>query len=179
MEVVGKWPKGCFWHEVLEIWSEWNYNSYPMVKETIINQFIWYNSLLRVGKKPFFYKSWYDKDIKTIQDIIVDNRWITVDELFHRYNIKTNYLELQSVLSSIPKYWKYIIFTESDILFQGYKLDTHSYDCKDTYKELLKNIVYIPEQYVIMWQTLLDTEIDEWDWFNSYPERFSWTISTK
>ena len=38
-----------FWQEVLQIWSEWNYNDHPMTKLEIIRPPIWFNSLLRIG----------------------------------------------------------------------------------------------------------------------------------
>ena len=52
----------------------------------------------------------------------------------------------------MPKYWKYIIFTDSELQFDGYKIDKYSYDCKSMYQNLLKHNVTIPEQYVLYWE---------------------------
>ena len=79
----------------------------------------------------------------------------------------------------MPDYWKHIIFKESEIEFKGYKLDIYSYECKESYNELLKTIVCMPEQYVIMWENILGIEINEIDWYNSYSYCFKWSISTK
>ena len=179
MNTICSFYSMTFWQEVFTVWSEWNYDPNPPYKDCMMNQSIWYNSLLRIGGKPIFRIKWYNQNVKLIKDLIINNRWITVDELYDLYNIKTNFLELRSLLSCIPKGWKYHLFTDSDLTFEGYKLDIFSYNCKETYQELLKNAIHIPEQYVIMWEKLLNTDIDEVDWYNSYPECFKWTISTK
>ena len=86
---------------------------------------------------------------------------------------------MYSITTCIPKYWKYIIFDTTDLEFSGYNVDRYTYECRDTYKELLKKIVYIPEQYVTMWEKLLEIEINEWDWYRSYTDCLHWTVSTK
>ena len=179
MNMVCKCRCTPFWQEVLQTWSEWNFNAHPMSKMEIINQPIWFNSLLRIGGGTIFYRKWYTHNILTIAQLIVNNRWINVDELYAKYNVKSNFLELHSIVSSIPVYWKYIIFDETDIEFEGYKVDRYSYECKDNYGELLKRIVCLPEQHVRRWEETLEIEIDEIDWYNSYTDCFTWTISTK
>ena len=52
MEIICTWPKDSFWHDVFDVWCEWNFATHPQGKENIINQPIWYNSLVRIGKKP-------------------------------------------------------------------------------------------------------------------------------
>ena len=72
----------------------------------------------------------------------------------------------------MPVHWKHIIFAES-------KVDIYSYNCKETYAELLQRILCLPEQYVVRWEEILETEIDEIDWYNSYIDCLTWTISAK
>ena len=33
--------------------------------------------------------------------------------------------------------------------------------------------------FVTMWEKILNINIDEWDWYNSYVDCISWTVSTK
>ena len=47
------------------------------------------------------------------------------------------------------------------------------------YKLLLKHKITIPEQYVVLWEKTLNTQIDEWDWYEHFTECTKWTISTK
>ncbi|MEK6264009.1 MAG: reverse transcriptase family protein [Clostridium sp.] len=176
---VCKWEKHSFWYEVFSVWCEFNYAQHPQCKEYIINQPIWYNSLLKIGGKPVFLQKWYKKCVKNVKDLIAGNKWITIKELKSRYDITTNFLELRGLINCMPKYWKYIIFQESDIEFNGYKIENSILTCKETYQELLKTKICIPEQYVSMWEKLLETEIDEIEWYESYIDCFTWTISTK
>ena len=77
MNNVCKFHDASFWQEVLNNWSEWNFNQYPMTREYIISQPIWFNSLLKIGGNIIFYKIWYSQGIFTIKQLIIDNRWIT------------------------------------------------------------------------------------------------------
>ena len=47
------------------------------------------------------------------------------------------------------------------------------------YQKLLKYKVTTPEHYVSQWEILLQTKLDEWDWYESFTDCFEWTISTK
>ena len=179
LNYICKWQENSFWQEVFSVWCDLNYNPHSQQKAIILNQPIWHNSLMKIGRKTIFRMNWYNKKVITIEDLIVGNRWMTTEELNIRYEIKTNFLELRSMLNCMPNYWKYIIFDEDDSEFKGYNIEIMSFVCKDMYHELLKTKVHIPEQYVIMWGKLLDTDIDEIDWYNSYTDCFAWTISTK
>ena len=114
-----------FWLEVLELWCEYNFANYTMNKQEILHQPIWFNSLLKIGKKLVFNKKWYDKNIKLMSDLIVNNRWITSEELSIKYNTNINFLELRSIISCIPSHWKYIIFEYDENEFAGYKIDMY------------------------------------------------------
>ena len=46
-----------FLKEILEIWSELDYQGSIETVESFLTQSLWYNSLIRVMDKPVFYKS--------------------------------------------------------------------------------------------------------------------------
>ena len=46
------------------VWSEWNYDPQPPYKESIINQPIWYNRLLKIWGRTIFYAKWYNQKVK-------------------------------------------------------------------------------------------------------------------
>ena len=63
MNLVCAWNGLTFWQEVFTVWSEWNYDAHPPYKDCILNQPIWYNSLLRIGGKIIFKIKWYNNNI--------------------------------------------------------------------------------------------------------------------
>ena len=141
MAKVCKLVKGSFWYEILQLWSVWNYNAYPVLKKDILSQPIWFNSLLKINNKILYNKVWYNNNIRYISDLILNNKWCTKQELDQKFNVNINFLELRSLISCMPRYWKYIMFDDSSIDFEGYKIDNKDFTCKYIYKKLLINIV--------------------------------------
>ena len=45
-----------FMKEILEIWSELNYQGSTETAESFLTQSLWHNSLIRIMDKPVFYK---------------------------------------------------------------------------------------------------------------------------
>ena len=62
-----------FFKEILEIWSEVNY------EEMIISDYhfrtspLWYNSLVRVENRPVFFKEWFLKGITKVEHLMDDS----------------------------------------------------------------------------------------------------------
>ena len=54
----------AFTTEILEIWSEINYDDNITSTENLLSSPLWQNSLLRIGNKPIYYKSWSSKEYK-------------------------------------------------------------------------------------------------------------------
>ena len=179
INIACSFKPNSFWFEIFSIWGEWNYNPHPVHKEQILKQPLWFNSLLKIKNKYVFYKNWYNHHIRYIEDLLLHDKWMTCDEIYIKYDLKVNYLDLGGLLSCMPKHWKYIVFSTTDIPFEGYKIDQHSYICKEMYQQLIKSKITWPERYVTKWEILLQTKIDEWDWYESYNDCLKWTISTK
>ena len=59
-----------FLKEILEIWSELNYQGSIETVESFLTQSLWYNSLIRVMEKTGFYKSWYQMGISQVNNIV-------------------------------------------------------------------------------------------------------------
>ena len=59
-----------FLKEILEIWSELNYQGSIETVESFLTQSLWYNSLIRVMDKPVYYKSWYQMGISQVNQIV-------------------------------------------------------------------------------------------------------------
>ena len=66
---------------------------------------IFYNSIFCIDKKYLFWKDWYKKGIRLINDIVNENGELyNQDELVAKYNIPTHYLHYQGITKSIKIY---------------------------------------------------------------------------
>ena len=59
-----------FLKEILEIWSELNYQGSIETVESFLKQSLWYNSLISIMDKPVFYKSWYRMGITQVNQTV-------------------------------------------------------------------------------------------------------------
>ena len=55
-----------FFKEILEIWSEANYDENIMSDYHLRSSPLWYKSLIRVENRPVFYKDWFPKGITKV-----------------------------------------------------------------------------------------------------------------
>jgi len=112
-------PEKNPWFEILREWCIYNFDHLPLNGEDIRNQNLWFNSLIKINKKLVFHRSWYISGIETIQDLLVDNRFLTVDEIKQRYGINLNFLQLWSIHSAIPTSWKHHLYcTQDDYVYK-------------------------------------------------------------
>jgi len=175
---VLKFDKNSFWLEVFTKWFKLTYNNYPMSREEVYGQTLWYNSLIKIDNKMIFQRKWYDHGIKFLSDLIKEGTLLTPEELSSKYDLKINFLELLSISKAIPKDWKNQ-FVVNNVDKCEYLVDTTSFTCKALYDNIVNRKVEYPECYVRYWETVLEVEIDEWDWFASYTDCIKWTCSTK
>ena len=105
---------GSFWSDVMYNWCDFNYRNidYLNQNDTILSSNIWLNSNILINKKTVMWKSWYDKDIRYINDLVCvkQNRFYNWVELQDKYHVKGNYLNLMSLLSAIPRRWCNTLF---------------------------------------------------------------------
>ena len=63
---------------------------------------LWNNSLIRIDNRPDYYKSWSFKGIQNVTDLLKGhNTLLSSYELGQRYNVKTNFLVLHGLKSSL------------------------------------------------------------------------------
>jgi len=181
MGKVIKFKKGSFWYEIFTEWSYLNYDKNPISKAEIMHQNIWYNSNIKVGKQLLFNKKLYNKGLKYIKDIVIDNRFLTVLELNEKYNVTICFLEYGGIINALPSSWKVCIYGIKDCLQEDYifYVDKVELSCKGLYQEYIKRLYTLPEEYPISWSKELKIEIDELDWIENYIDCMRWTISTK
>ena len=96
------------WKYVLKAWCEYN-ELFPMTYEEVREQYIWNNTYIRRDGQMIFYNMWYRQGIEQIKDIIVDDKFMSQEEICKTYNININWLDQQALISSIPVHWKSIL----------------------------------------------------------------------
>jgi len=64
-----------------------------------------------VNKKIVFFPHWYPAGIKTISDLFdsCERRFLPFSSFRNRFNVKCNFLQYHSILSSIPQNWKKLL----------------------------------------------------------------------
>ena len=97
-----------FLKEILEIWSELNYQGSIKTVESFLTQSLWYNSLIRVMDKPVFYKSWYQMGISHVNQIVKEqpSTYLSPTEFENRYHTKICPLTLYRMTSTLRELWK-------------------------------------------------------------------------
>ena len=65
---------------------------------------------INVGNGKFYIKDWYEKEIKSVYDLIdVNSNWYKCNRLKDIYKIRGTVLDNFHVLSGIPNDWKFIM----------------------------------------------------------------------
>ena len=113
---------------------------------------LWNNEEITIDKNTLFWKSWFKKNILSIQDILnADGNFLTFQQFQNKFNIKTNYLHYFQLIAAIPTDLKKkareceapsheLLNTTTISLFPGSNLvDLADMRCKHYYKILNKN----------------------------------------
>ena len=97
-----------FLKEILEIWSELNYQGSIETVESFLTQSLWYNSLIRVMDKPIFYKRYYQMGISHVNQIFKEqpSTFLSPTEFENKYHTKVCPLTLYGMTSTLRELWK-------------------------------------------------------------------------
>ena len=92
----------AFTAEIMNIWSEITYDANVNSIDHFLSMSVWYNSLLRIDKRPVFFKSWFLKGIEQITHLMKDHdTFLSFHEFKERYDVQTNFLTFQSLISAL------------------------------------------------------------------------------
>ena len=97
-----------FLKEILEIWSELNYQGSIETVESFLAQSLWHNSLIRIMDKPVFYKNWYQMGISHVNQIVKEqpSTFLSPTEFESKYHTKVCPLTLYGMTSTLRELWK-------------------------------------------------------------------------
>ena len=87
--------------EIEQIWTEMSFEDAVKSIEHLLSLNLWHNSLVKVGKKPIYDKSWSAKRIQKVRHLMRDDsKFLSFTEFKERFDIKTLY----GVLSYIKNF---------------------------------------------------------------------------
>ena len=89
-----------FYRELLEYFQEFKEKTNIFSYSKFL---LWNNEEITIDKNTLFWKSWFKKNILSVQDILnADGNFLTFQEFQDKFNIKTNYLHYFQLIAAIP-----------------------------------------------------------------------------
>ena len=93
-----------FWRDVIQSFISINKNI-TNTEDNILKSSIFYNNNIKIGGSHIFLKSWFDRGIKYINDLIDENgKFYQLNEFKMKTGIQTNFLEYNGLIKSIRHY---------------------------------------------------------------------------
>ena len=140
-------------------------------KENIEKYVLFNNKLILIDKKPVFWKSWYDNNIVTVQDLLKDDGTVmTYKDFSEKYkNVKSNFLQFYQMTSTIPKRLfvsgkninvdKGILDNGKPVaLGQNTEIDLCKMKCKDYYRLFIEGKYTCPTGFR-KWSNYFDRDV--------------------
>ena len=174
-----------FLKELLEIWSEVNFQGTIQSVDTFLNQHLWHNSLITIMDKSIFYKNWYEIGILDVNHLIEErpNVFMSLLELENKHHTKVCALTYYGIISAIKDLWKKqgLTITPNNPKEQATFLTTFQLSKmanKLEYQKLIKEKLppQIPSQK--KWTGIFQ-ETQELNWADTYTLAAKCTRSTK
>jgi len=94
--------KDPFLQEIVQIWSEVNYDNQIKTKQQFLELPIWHNSLVRINNKPVFYKHIFLRGILKASHLMKDSRtFLSHAEFSNTYNVRIESLKYFGLISAL------------------------------------------------------------------------------
>jgi len=171
-----------FTKEVIEIWSNLNYEENPTYFGCLP---IWYNSLVRIANTPIYYRNWACAGVRQIKDMWDPiSGFLKYEDFQTRYRIKSTFLTYCGIVSSMKKLKNSMqdqttIMNNNDQSSRGQKLLTSFNFCKDAYKLIVKGISSTPTKSQGKWIADCEAYENVINWNESYLLPFCCTKESK
>ena len=86
--------KNVFWYEVIEAWASVQFNN--------VNNFIWFNSLIKIQNKPIYWPVSFKKGLLWVHQLVPNGKAIGVKLVQESYGLSI--MQYNALLSAIPKH---------------------------------------------------------------------------
>ena len=170
-----------FWKDVLGGWLVVLEKNMPLNTRDICNTSLWYNTKITIDKKPVVYKNYINKGIVLVKDLLDDqSNLMSHEEFRQKYNMKTNFLEYNSLLRAVKIYIKKsnVYETQIDIqkpsLPENAKLLLSNVKGSKIFYNLINKTISIPVAQSKYQNIVMNTQ----DWKKYYTLPFKCSKST-
>ena len=140
-----------FWSDVLASWGEYNF----FHNKRIENQFLWYNSHIRIKDKPFMWKDSYLRDLKYVCQLFEQGDFKPQNIVYEEYGLTK--LRYNSLKKAIPKDWKLYFTTQPAACYMP--MPPHNIDMAANTTKLSSQIY----KYISGDITLIVNKYKQWD----------------
>ena len=156
--------RNTFTRELLEIWSEVNFEDVMKTKQQFLEQPLWHNSLIRIDNKPIFEKKLFLRGISKIKDLMKDScKFLSLEDFIEKYQMQKQPLKYFGLMSALrhhykknfPKDFSTVSATPDSFLNQFLKSAKGN---KVAYKKLVSLKISTPEKSQIKWNTIASQE---------------------
>ena len=98
-----------FWENVLKSWGE--IQTHPTTAPIdVLSQPLWYKDNIKINNKHTFLPQWEKKRNFFINDLVKENgNFMSFNEFHRKYNLNTNFLNFNGILTAIPRNLKELI----------------------------------------------------------------------
>ena len=165
--------ENTFWRNVVESWAE--YVQETVEASDILSQPLWNNVFIKIENKSVFYKSWYIKNLRYVNDLVDESGvFMSPTELINKFNLKCTFLQAYGIICAIPSSWKskirefgkrlLVVKSENiERLFKTKKVTSFTYD------SLRKSVATQPTRVQRKWNKLLPSPVEDWSTYYSIP----------
>ena len=96
-----------FYKDILKLWAKY-YSNQPSLPSTIVSQYLWFNSFIKIDNKVVFHEKFWEKIINFVDDLILKNgKFKTWEQITHEFKIDKNlYFKWIQLVHPIPNHWK-------------------------------------------------------------------------
>ena len=96
--------KDKFAKEVMEIWTEINFEDTLRSFEDFSKQYVWNNSVIQIENKPVYFRKWYEKGVTKVHHLQQQNptpKFLNHIEFQAKYDLETPFLQYARLISSL------------------------------------------------------------------------------
>ena len=105
--------KRNFWTDFLKAWNRINRVN-DQKREEVGKTFLWFNSNIRIQGHPIWYSNWVENGIYTVNDLRIDDSFMTFEQFIEKYGVRENCLTFLGVINAIPREWKQKLLEVND-----------------------------------------------------------------
>ena len=90
-----------FVNESLLIWAEVDFSDSIPSLEHYKTQRLWNNSLIRIDRKPVYFREWLAKGILTVESLIKETCFLSYTEFLNKYHCKSCPLAFNGIITTL------------------------------------------------------------------------------